>query len=211
MSGWLDGVATGDDLIVVGPVLDAPLDVARLGSLGLSEAPQVAVDGGIQYAVNPILWAGDGDSGVMPKHIPAYFKESQDLTDMRFCLGGLRSGRWRRLHLFGFLGARRDHELANFGEIHAEMKHRDHFEAACLYDGDYRPALTFLQKGPRRFTHQGRFSLLAFDEAQITLKGACQYPAEGVLLPPLSGHGISNIANGEVELHASQPLLLITG
>ncbi len=211
MTGWLDAAATGDDLILVGPVLPALLDAAALRALGLGAAPQVAVDGGIHYALSPILWAGDGDSGYMPKDISAHFKESQDITDIRFCLDGLRTGGWRRLHLFGFLGERRDHELANLGEIHREMLARANFDEAVIYSADYFPSLRFLQKGSRQFAHQGEFSLLAFEAAEVSLSGDCLFKGENIQLPPLSGNGISNVASGMVTVQSTQPLLLVAG
>jgi len=209
MSGWLTTLPQSPHLLLVGPVLEKPLTAVDVAALDLANAIQVAVDGGINHAPAPQLWAGDGDSGLMPKNIPAYFKESQDLTDLRFCLGGLREGAWTQLHLIGFLGARRDHELANLGEIEAELKQRPKMREAIFYDAALQPTLRFLQSGAHTVTLHSEFSLMVFSEAQITLSGACAYPADKLILPPLSGHGISNVGSGEISIHATQPFLLI--
>ncbi|MDE1153015.1 MAG: hypothetical protein PW788_10810 [Micavibrio sp.] len=209
MSGWLSSLPQTAQLLLVGPVMQKQLTAVELAALDLAGATQVAVDGGINYAPAPHLWAGDGDSGAMPKNIPAYFKESQDLTDLRFCLGGLRDGAWTQLHLIGFLGARRDHELANLGEIETELKQRPKMREAVFYDDALQPALRFFQSGTHTVTLHGAFSLLVFSEAVINLSGACEYPASALVLPPLSGQGISNVGNGDINIHSTQPFLVI--
>ena len=100
-------------LVLIGPVLNASVDSGVLSRFNLINVPQIAVDGGIQFSQNPRLWVGDGDSsGVLSGDVPAVNKNAQDETDLHFCLKQIESWSWDELHLFGFLGGRRDHEWA---------------------------------------------------------------------------------------------------
>jgi thiamine pyrophosphokinase len=193
-----------ESLILAGPVLSSPFSP----SAELKDVPVVAIDGGIRFAKTAFLWAGDGDSGSAPSHIPAMRKKNQDVTDLRFCLNGIRDWHWRDLHLFGFVGERRDHELANFGEIHAEMKHRCKFARGVFYGQDLRVLAVFYPEGEHLFTHEGLFSVLAFEPVEISLAGKCKYPTENLALTPLSGAGISNEGAGAIELRAGGPVAI---
>ncbi|TAL38788.1 MAG: hypothetical protein EPN97_03535 [Alphaproteobacteria bacterium] len=207
--GWQGLDPGAESLILAGPVLKSTLTPLALNALGLADAPQIAVDGGIRFAHRPFLWAGDGDSGAAPAKIPAMMKTAQDETDLRFCLNGIRSWRWRDLHLFGFIGARPDHALANFGEIHAEMKRRQRFQRGVFYDEGLLPLFVFLAAGEHVFAHKGIFSLVAFDRSTVSLSGKCRYPAGSLVIETLSGAGISNEATGEVKLISDSPVAII--
>ena len=196
-------------LILVGPALKKVLSSSLLDAAGLASVPQLAVDGGGHFAVNPVLWAGDGDSGTPPERTPVFFKHDQNLTDLRFCLNGIHDWRWKELHLFGFLGGRRDHELANFGEIHAEMKMRPAFSKAIFYGEECHRQVLFLGAGEHTVELRGAFSTLALEPAKVTVAGDCSYKAENMLLSPLSGHGVSNEAAGVVKISSSAPLMLL--
>ena len=205
-ASWRELDKGTEQLILVGPARKTPLhDVP-----GLKDVPQLAVDGGDRFAVNPVLWAGDGDSGQAPTSIPAFIKHDQNITDFRFCLNGIRDWRWRELHLFGFLGGRRDHELANFGEIHVEMKARAPFSKAVLYGENNLPQMYFFQAGEHAARLQGVFSVLVLEPAEITIAGECLYPAGKISLQPFSGKGISNEASGIVKISSSGPFMLLT-
>jgi thiamine pyrophosphokinase len=193
-----------ESLVLAGPVLTAPLGLPP----SLAGAPVIAVDGGIRFARQAFLWAGDGDSSAAPANIPALRKRSQDETDLRFCLNGVRGWRWRELHLFGFIGARRDHELANLGEVHAELKRRRKFARGVFYGEGLKPLAVFYPAGEHVFTYKGLFSALAFEPVVLSLSGKCKFAAENVALEPLSGAGISNEAAGEVRLRASGPVAI---
>jgi thiamine pyrophosphokinase len=192
-----------------GPVLAlvGPMDFDN--SAMPADMPHLAVDGGIRHAPRPLLWLGDGDSGAMPQNIPAFLKPGQDETDLRFCLNGIRGWRWQALHLFGFLGGRKDHELANMGEIHAEMTARPALTSARFHDAAGQPALTFYNKGRHRLELRQRFSLLALEPATVSIDGDCAYPARSLALPVLSGQGVSNIGHGMVAIEADKPFSII--
>jgi len=44
----------------------------------------------------------------------------------------------------------------------------------------------------------------------ISLSGACQYAADKLALPPLSGRGVSNAGSGAVFLESDQPFMVLT-
>lgn len=207
MFDWQSHDAGADRLVLVGPVMVAPMLAGDMDRLGLAGVAQVAVDGGIEYALKPVLWAGDGDSS--PSGTPAAFKRSQDETDLRFCLNGVRNWKWRELHLFGFLGGRRDHELANFGEIHAELKNRANFMSAIFYDDKPEQAVRFFRAGAHRVNISGAFSLLAMETAVADISGDCDYAASGAALPLLSGRGISNNGRGMVDITCTAPFMIV--
>jgi len=213
MVSWTDWhkFNTGTErLIVVGPVQRNILLQNALKLLGLQKVPQVAIDGGGAFAVEPVLWTGDGDSGHIPNSIPVFLKTNQDMTDLRFCLEGIRVWDWKELHLFGFLGARKDHELANFGEIYAEFKNRPQFSRAVFYNVQDRPQVYFFQAGETRVTLQGIFSVFVMEVGEISLKGKCRFQADKLFLPPFSGRGLSNEGFGEVEISCSHPFFIIS-
>ena len=196
-------------LIRVGPMQKSILRPARLKSLTLQKAPQVAVDGGGAFAVDPVLWVGDGDSGIVPKSVPVCFKSDQGMTDFRFCLETVRIWNWRELHIFGFLDGRKDHELANLGELHAALKKRRVPSSAVFYDAKNRPVIRFFQARQHKINLHGTFSVLVIEAAKISLAGKCKYPARNVALAPLSGRGVSNVASGDVRISATKPFFII--
>ena len=171
------------------------------------------MDGGSHFSVNPILWTGDGDSGVAPAGIPFFQKETQDESDLRFCLDGIREWPWTALYLYGFLNegetqTRMDHELANLGELHREFRERKTTQIATFYNSALEKRLLILQAGEHHLNISGRFSLLAFESSQITLQGECQFKATDHRLHGLSGRGISNTASGPIFIRADRPLML---
>jgi thiamine pyrophosphokinase len=193
----------------VGPLQRNILLQNVLKTLGLGKVPQIAVDGGGAFAVEPVLWAGDGDSGPVPNSIPAFLKTNQDMTDLRFCLEGIRSWDWKELHIFGFLGERKDHELANLGEIYTEFKNRPKFSRAVFYSAQDRPHIHFFQAGETKFGLHGTFSVFTLETGEISINGKCRYQADKLLISPLSGRGISNEAFGEVEISCTHPFFVI--
>ncbi|MBI1216769.1 MAG: hypothetical protein GC185_13245 [Alphaproteobacteria bacterium] len=190
-----------ETIALVGPV--------AAGKIASPIAPHIAIDGGIDFAPAPLLWAGDGDSGVMPEDIPAFLKPTQEETDLRFCLNGIRAWRWQNLHLYGFLGGRRDHELANLGEVHAEMLARPAMVSAVFHDETDAPRILFRNRGAHELELTARFSLLALAPVTVSIAGKCEYPAENLALSTLSGQGISNIGRGAVTIVADAPFGII--
>lgn len=198
-------VSTAQDLLLIGPLANR----AGLAVFSGKSWTRVAVDGGIAAAPDAALWLGDGDSGVPPDHIPSILKPTQDMTDLQFTLETLRAGAWRRLHLAGFTGGRMDHALANIGVIDAEMRVRDSFEQAVVYRASGAVAWRHFAAGAQSFRSEGLFSLLTVSAGEVSLSGACAYPAHRLALPPLSPRGISNVGDGEIRVESSVPFIVL--
>lgn len=185
-------------LVIVGPILNQKVEI---------KLPQIAVDRGLQFAVEPILWVGDGDSSTPSQSIPQFFKEDQNVTDLHFCLHNIRNWKWFELHLFGFLGGRKDHELANLGEVYHAFKNRKLSRSAIFYDQDV-PRVHLYQSGRHEFSSHDLFSVLVFEESQVTIEGSCEYQCENIVLKPFSGKGVSNVGHGMIQIQSSQPFLI---
>lgn len=172
--------------------------------------PVIAVDGGIHAMPSAFLWAGDGDSGFQPRDIPSFVKNSQDLTDLAFTFAGIRNWVWHDVHLAGFWGSRMDHTLAVLGTLQAEMKQRALFSRAVLYGPLGNVAAVMLPAGEDHLiVVEGRFSIMALEGAMVTLDGDCDYRAGNLVLPPLSGLGVSNNGHGSVSLATDAPVFVM--
>jgi len=205
-----------DRLILVGPVMKQKLSADSLSHLGLSLLPQIAVDGGDQFAFAPELLMGDGDSSLInPKPANWITKTSIDETDLGFCLNFLTShtktASWRELHLFGFLGMRRDHEYAVIGELAQALKKRPHRSVASLYHEELGLEFSMHSPGEHEFEYQGLFSVLPAEQSRMSMKGQCVYPLKDHELMPFSGHGISNEGKGVFTIQSSGVFLMIPG
>jgi len=209
MSDWQRHDTGASGLVLAGPVMQRALTADVLRAHGIDSFPQIAVDGGISFAVNPVLWAGDGDSGAAPKNVPVIPKQGQDETDLSFCLKGVHGWKWGELHLFGFLGGRRDHELANFGEVNAAMKGRKGFARAVFYGANFSPEAYCFREGAHSLSLNGAFSVFTLSGAEIGISGACRYPADHAYLEPLSGRGVSNHGDGLVSFRCGKPFMVL--
>lgn len=198
-------VLTAEALMLIGPLALRPLP----NVIAQSHKLRIAIDGGIHAADDCAVWFGDADSGARPTHIPAFFKSSQDMTDLAFALEGLQDGQWRRLYFYGFTGGREDHALAAIGEVDAAMRARPSFEQAVFYDAHGRVMRRHFTAGAQSFRYEGTFSLLALSPAVVSISGACAYPAHRLSLPPLSGRGVSNSGAGDIRIECDVPVMVI--
>jgi thiamine pyrophosphokinase len=198
-----------ESLIFVGPVLHTAVHPDQLKPLGLIEAPQIAIDGGDRFAFQPVMVVGDGDSQSGTPSAPFHLKPDQNQTDLAFALKLVNPGRWTDLHLFGFLGGRKDHELAAIGEVCRALALRMDLTRATFYDSSAELAFTVHNIGKHSFIHHGVFSVLAFESARFTIAGACQYPVRDQTLLSFSGVGISNVGEGEFTIQSSGVFMML--
>ena len=193
-------------------------DWVLLGPLGpalpasLSSYPLITVDGGANFASRSTIWIGDGDSlSQTPvadelRNLP----RDKDHSDLAAALGLFPLGK-HCLHLWGFLGGRRDHELFVLGECLSFLKHRPETKI-ILYQSQGQKTFELLGPGTWPFTHQGLFSLGTLQETAVHLEGQIQYPLNGkTRLRPLSSHGLSNQASGSFTLTSDAPLFIYWG
>lgn len=95
-----------------------------------------------------------------------------------------------------------DHYLANLGEIHKFLKHRN---SKVILDNH----VLFLSTGVHHFQFAGTFSLLAVESTEVKIRGEVKYPIpSGKTFMPLSGFGVSNEARGDFEITSTGPILV---
>lgn len=172
--------------------------------------PLIAVDGGAKFAPSADIWVGDADShrDVVDSQHVYRFPVQKDSSDLALALKLFKDHHRYKLHLWGFLGGRRDHELFNLGEAGRFLE--SHPESQIyLYDSDGHVRFHFLAEGHWKFERKGLFSLGTLKKTQVTLTGDCEFPVEtpGVLLP-LSSQGLSNRGFGEIKLTTEGPVFL---
>jgi len=170
------------------------------------EEPLIWVDGGADHRDAHVTAGkgfaiGDGDSarGALDQYLPA----DKDCSDLAHVLRRLPA-HFGEVILRGFLGARRDHELFNLGEVH-------HFLAAAKSPARARfdRSVFGYSKGEWQFTADGVFSLAVFAPTEVELAGACQFalPAAATIAP-LTSLGLSNRGFGEITLRARGPVFI---
>jgi thiamine pyrophosphokinase len=176
----------------------------------LSVYPVVAVDGGAKFVNEAQIWVGDGDSSGPEGKVADSFHlpEVKDHSDFAGALALLTSGQSYKIHLWGFLGGRRDHELFNLGEAMNFLQERMGSEI-LFYDCSGRIVFYLISVGTWRLHHQGMFSLGTLRETQVKLTGSVKYKLEfPTMLSPLSSHGLSNEGEGEMVLETMGPVFL---
>jgi thiamine pyrophosphokinase len=203
-----------DRFVLVGPVMKEKLRTSRLDDLGLGSVPQIAVDGGDRFASKPELVVGDGDSSIAIHAKVLWIKKtSVDETDFGFCLrylcGHAQASQWKELHLFGFLGSRRDHEWAMIGEVLQALRARPHPSVVTVYNEKQELEFTIHSSGKHHFNHRGLFSILSLESSRMTFDGNCTYCLKEQELQPLSGRGVSNEAQGSFTVSSSGVFMMI--
>jgi thiamine pyrophosphokinase len=172
--------------------------------------PVVAVDGGAHFVRTADVWIGDGDSceKILKNEHSIHLPEEKDHSDFAGALGLLCSPHSYKLHLWGFLGGRRDHELFNLGEALNFLQ--DHMGSEILfYDSSERVIFHLISEGTWRFHHKGTFSLGVMRKTRVRLTGDVKYRLDlPTTLRPLSSLGLSNEGQGEIILETMGPLFL---
>ncbi|MFP5385633.1 MAG: hypothetical protein ACLGHN_06105 [Bacteriovoracia bacterium] len=164
--------------------------------------PLMAVDGGAHFATSMDIWVGDADSYSEEIHAPHVIRHpiEKDQSDLALALNLFNDPCHYKLHLWGFLGGRRDHELFNLGEALSFLDKQDGSQI-LFYNESGKITYQVVGSGHWKFSHQGLFSLGALKRTEVTLRGDCYYPIKSPqILTPLSSFGLSNIGQGEMTL-----------
>lgn len=189
--------------MIVGPMGPmVPRDFEKL--------PHLVVDGGIKFSPTSHVWIGDGDSGGERPNAGEVFVLSphKDQSDLGCALDLLRDDHDYCLHLWGFLGGRKDHELFVLGEVFRFLVSNPESKVN-LYKEDGLIAFQFLGTGHWSFEHQGTFSLGSLAKTKVKMTGKCEYPIpKKMKINPLSSFGLSNIAHGKVTLENDGPIFI---
>jgi thiamine pyrophosphokinase len=177
----------------------------------LAKFPIIGVDGGAQFSERLDIWIGDSDSGLPHENCPISYRypPEKSASDLALCLQLLKHIPRLKLHLWGFTGGRKDHELINLGECLSFLESMEDSEIHC-YDSQGKVLYRFFGKGQWSFSHQGIFSLVTLKPQSLTLTGLCDYQVpERREFPPLSSMGLSNQARGQLHLQTDGPVLFI--
>lgn len=176
----------------------------------LSDLPLLGVDGGARFTEAMDVWVGDADSFTGEIHSPHIFRHptGKDESDLALALRFFDGPRHYKLHLWGFLGGRKDHELFNLGEAMKFLSEQQ--EGQVLFYNEHGKIIFHaLGSGHWKFTHIGIFSMGTLKKTAVKLTGACQYPISTTsILGPLSSLGLSNQGHGEMTLETEGPVFL---
>lgn len=170
----------------------------------------LGVDGGAAWSSRLDVWVGDADSYLHKVTCPHIFKHptSKAISDLGLAFELLKAEGPYKLHMWGLLGGRKDHELFNLGESLAFLER--HQESQILYyDEAGRVMFHLLGAGEWKFLHQGLFSLGSIDKVSLKMLGDCEYPIlRETKLAPLSSMGLSNKGFGEISILNEGPIFL---
>jgi thiamine pyrophosphokinase len=191
----------------------APSEVVLVGPVGPVLSDRflnhriIAVDGGARFVERFDLWVGDADSieGDRPEGPRIDLLPEKDRSDLVHALESIQDP-VRVLHLWGFLGGRRDHEWFNLGEVARWIANARGVQAR-FYDEQGEWKVAVLTEG--EIDHEGVFSLGSIEPNRVRITGECEYPlSEWTELHPVSSHGLSNRAFGRVRVEADGPVIL---
>jgi len=202
---FLRNISNESKVTIVGPLLHQPHQALM---------PTIYVDGGSDFRKDggwaaqdqlpsafPVISVGDGDSacGKLDEVLPA----SKDYSDLAFVLRSLPPT-IHTVDMLGFLGERRDHELANLGEVHQFLRTRSAITTVHIF-GQPDQIVAF-SHGRVELLINGLFSVMVFEPEAIRISGACDYKLAGdVVLPVASSVGLSNRAHGLVSIETVKP------
>lgn len=162
----------------------------------------IAVDGGLAHldgiGRKPDLALGDFDSlGYVPKGLRVVrFSPDKDASDMELALRRAKSGRFSEVYVYGGLGGRLDHTLANL-QLFALYSEEGLYVTAV----DVASAITFLT-GPDTLelpaAEAGTVSVFSMnDEARGVFEGGLKWELDNFTLTNRTSRGLSNEFAGE--------------
>lgn len=178
--------------------------------VSMSVHPLLCVDGGAHFTKSSDVWIGDKDSfhGEINSKHTFHFSTHKDKSDLSLAFELIQSQTSKTLHLWGFLGGRKDHEMFNLGE---GLRFLENQPESLLKFYDYEGRMTFLlmSKGNWKISHHGLFSIGCLKEVELKLSGDCAYPLlNRSTLQPFSSHGLSNVGKGTLEIDVSGPIFI---
>lgn len=192
---FIRAIEKHDFITLVGPLL---------GGSHTPERPTIYVDGGADFSPAaksnyPVFRVGDGDSarGDLDERIPA----QKDYSDLAYVLRALNAS-VRRIEMLGFTGGRRDHELANLGEVHHYLSRAKHFSRVDII-GKAETIHAFAHGG-LELSIEDNFSVMVFESSRVKISGDCEYKFDDIL-QTVSSHGLSNFGRGTVKVESQKP------
>jgi len=183
----------------------------RLQNSELLSHPIILVDGGAHHCQKGLIWIGDSDSNQLNVEVDFFIElnPNKDFSDLKAAFDLFPANSSLELHLWGFLGGRNDHQLINLGESHHFLIQHPQSKI-FFYDEFGMLRMIFTSNGTLNLNHQGIFSLVSLESAEIQIIGNCDYELTiPTPLLPLSSRGLSNFAHGPVKITTNKPLLVL--
>jgi thiamine pyrophosphokinase len=146
------------------------------------------------------LRVGDGDSTNHPMDIK--FPADKDFSDLKGALQLIQGNSSLKIHFYGFLGGRKDHELINIGEIFHFLKVKT--QTQCLLYDQKGVSLVGLTAGTWELSGTGLVSFLTLVPTHLEISGSVKYPFANSV-NTLTSIPLSNYANGEFKVSFDQP------
>lgn len=177
---------------------------------GLLAHPLIAVDGGARFADHFDIWVGDSDSheGEIKADHSFHHPEKKDISDLGLAFTFFKHLQSYHLHLWGFTGGRKDHEIFNLGEALHFLKGQSNTQVS-IYDSNHKLSFRLVSAGRWTLEVHSLFSLGCLFPVTFRLTGACSYQVtEKRSLPPLSSLGLSNWGSGEIVIETDGPLFI---
>jgi thiamine pyrophosphokinase len=203
----MDSIPKKNEFIIwtlVGPMgPEAPLDLLKHSV--------IAVDGGAMYTSRIDTWTGDSDSytGNPPGLINHTLPREKARSDLGHALDLITHFSRLELHLWGFLGGRRDHEMINFGEIIHFSNSKDHL-LAVFYGSNGKIQAKICSRGNWTFEHQGLFSVISYEDQLIQMSGNCKYVLEKpTQIKAFSSQTLSNEAFGLFNVSSDKSFMIL--
>src|SRR5690606_27495573 len=95
-------------------------------------------------------------------------------TDLKLALVHLEENfEFDEIHAYGFIGGRKDHELANFLEVCQFLENKKQKVIRFFYDE--KKLISFYSEGSYKFSFHGVFSLFTLRQQPISLSGNVLY------------------------------------
>ncbi|MCB0420319.1 MAG: hypothetical protein KDD61_04955 [Bdellovibrionales bacterium] len=181
-------------LNIVGPMNPPPHSLVE---------PLIYIDGGTKFKDELFGYSvGDGDSSTIP--LDETLNPEKDFSDLGYALNQITRP-FPNIHLFGFLGGRRDHEIFNLGEVYHFLS-RQHSPVTVTIDEEWYA----YSSGRWDIDVFGTFSVVTFaDATRVSLSGHCRYHIpKGTKVPTVTSFGLSNVGEGIVHLECDRPVFI---
>ncbi|MCP4912885.1 MAG: thiamine diphosphokinase [Oligoflexia bacterium] len=183
----------------------------------------IFIDGGINFIDNieslnldNTYFVGDLDSAEEKKKklLDSFmednifqFSSDKDQSDLELALRLLTeltpNFRGNTINIFNILGARQDHHFSNLLALQSYVANHPLTNLILKLDSN-----VIISKGKVQIDHQGIFSIFTLNENSVTISGQAKYRLKQEALRPQSSQGLSNMAQGKVEIESSNSVII---
>lgn len=216
----LDALNKAKRITLIGPLCTKLTPSSQI----LPDEMWVFIDGGARFYPQFIaknhnsfsfLIVGDGDSllknaSVSKESFDILLPREKDQSDLEYFLN-LEMSCVEQLTLIGFSGEEIDHELSNIGALFSfldEIISSNKSIDISVDDKMFFKKSSAINHYRSSCQFTGGFSLFTLKAQSVSLEGHVRYQGN-FTLSPFSSRGISNFAEGEIQITHQNPILLI--